>query len=43
MMDFLIAATALEHNLVLVTNNLSDYIDVTGLVIETSQSLGRTD
>lgn len=33
-MDLLIAATALEHGLVLVTHNVVDYANIAGLTIE---------
>ncbi len=32
--DLMIAATAMEHNLVLVTNNPADYSDINGLNVE---------
>jgi predicted nucleic acid-binding protein len=32
-LDLMIAATAIEHNLVLVTRNRADYADIPGLVI----------
>ncbi|MEX2025890.1 MAG: type II toxin-antitoxin system VapC family toxin [Pirellulaceae bacterium] len=33
-MDLLIAATALEHGLVLITHNVADYANIPGLTIE---------
>ena len=38
-LDLMIAATALEHNLTLVTNNPADYSDLPGLVIETPRTV----
>jgi predicted nucleic acid-binding protein len=35
----MIAATALEHNLTLVTNNPADYSDLLGLLVETPKTL----
>jgi len=32
-LDLIVAATALEHNLTMVTNNVSDYADIPGLLV----------
>lgn len=38
-LDLMIAATAMEHGLTLLTNNPSDYVDIQGLLIETPQTI----
>lgn len=38
-LDLMIAATALEHNFTLVTNNPADYSDLPGLRVETPQTI----
>lgn len=36
-LDLMIAATALEHNMTLVTNNPDDYDDIPGLMVEAAR------
>ncbi len=38
-LDLMIAATALEHDFTLVTNNPADYNDLPGLLVETPQTI----